>query len=110
VGKSDKEAEPPVCIPAKNLAEEVLVVDSVSVKTISPYTPQRYDLASDSDIITEIKKNITNKKGASISLVQRLHIEQEHLYEVSFQGGGLYVSVQPEVVISALEIAKSSFL
>jgi hypothetical protein len=103
-------AEPPVCIPAKDLEQEVLVVDSDSVKTISPYTPQRYDLASDSDIITEIKKNITNKKGASISLVQRLHIEQEHLYEVSFQGGGLYVSVQPEVVISALEIAKSSFL
>ena len=101
---------PPVCIPAKDLAEEVVVVDSVSVKTISPYTPQRYDLASDSDIITEIKTNITQKKEASISLIQRLHIEQENLYDVTFQGGGLAVEVQPEVVISGLEVATSSFL
>ena len=106
----DITAQPPVCIPAKDLEAEVIVVDSDSVSTISPYSPQRYDLASDSDIITEIKTNITQKKEASISLIQRLHIEQEHLYDVTFQGGGLAVEVQPEVVISGLEVATSSFL
>ena len=106
----DITAQPPVCIPAKDLEAEVVVVDSDSVSTISPYSPQRYDLASDSDIITEIKTNITQKKEASISLIQRLHIEQEHLYDVTFQGGGLAVEVQPEVVISGLEVATSSFL
>jgi hypothetical protein len=106
----DVTAVPPICIPAKDLEAEVIVVDSDSVTTISPYTPQRYDLASDSDIINEIKTNITQKKAASVSLIQRLHIGQEHLYDVTFQGGGLAVEVQPEVVISGLEVATSSFL
>ena len=88
--------------------DEVLVVDGVTVETISPETPQRYDVGSESQLTAKLKQNIFDGNPTRVTVTQRMRIPQAHLYEVSLAGGGLTVDVQPEVVVSAVEVATAT--
>ncbi|MEE2780318.1 MAG: hypothetical protein VYE15_07335 [Myxococcota bacterium] len=86
---------------------EVLIVDDASLYTIREESPQRYDVASSSEFTKGLKKQILMAQPTSITVRQEMRIPQPSLYEVSLEGGGLEIKVQPEIVISALSVGKS---
>ena len=86
---------------------EVLIVDDASLYTIREESPQRYDVASSSVFTQNLKKQILLAQPTSITVRQEMRISQGDLYEVSLEGGGLEIKVQPEIVISALSVGKS---
>ena len=46
-------------------------------------------------------------KATSLRLVQRIRINRPDLYELRFDGAGVFVDVQPELVVSVLQLVKN---
>jgi len=86
--------------------DEVLVIDFPYLSSISEETPQRFDVESKSQFTKDLKDDILEGLTVSIKVILTLAIAQEDLYEVGFDGAGLDIQIQPELIISVVEVIK----
>ena len=76
--------------------------------TISPETPQRFELDPDSPITDEVKDRIANPPlhATNISLQVQAHLTLalDVLGGTALNGSGVRIDLQPEIVINALTV------
>jgi len=110
----------PEC-PGDNLMEEddvavspdcIVVVKQKYLDTITPETPQRFDLGSSSLFTQDLKQAVLDKfldpqgtESPSASLWLKFAVSEQQLYELNIEGAGVKLDVQPEFVINVLEVA-----
>lgn len=75
--------------------------------TISATTPQRFELDEHSAFMHDLKAKILAAQAVRFSVIMKLAIPQHQLYEIDVGRSGFRVDMQPEVVVSVLEAAKS---
>ena len=94
---------------------EVIIVEHRHLAAIDPETPQRFALPGRHPFTIKLKEDLLNKaKGTDLvgqplqrTLFQRMRVPRSTLYDLRVSGAGLELDVQPEFVISVLEVAKS---
>ena len=98
---------------------KVLVIDKPYLDMIA-VSPQRFDVDIDSDFTTELKDKIfpcdpTDLPEGEVcpafappqlTVSLSMRIAQKNLYQVSFEGAGLELIIQPEIVVSALAVVE----
>ena len=87
---------------------ELVVVPDGYLQSISPETPQRFDLDSESLFMEELKSSILGGVPIRFTLMIRMEILQQDLYELEIGRAGFRLDMQPEVVISVLEAVRAS--
>ena len=92
--------------PWGTLPKWVKVLDARYIKDISAKTPRRFEIDPQSDLLKKLGKNIVDGESTRIRLVQRLRIKRPDLYDLRFEGAGVFVDVQPELVVSVLQLVK----
>lgn len=86
---------------------EVVIIKDRYLDSIDPETPQRFDVDVDSPFTTSLKENILAGEAVSIIVSQGMRVPQYNLYDVQIAGAGLNVQIQPEIVVSVVEVVKS---
>ncbi|MGB0591642.1 MAG: hypothetical protein ACPGU1_18355 [Myxococcota bacterium] len=98
---------------------KVLVIDKPYLDMIAA-SPQRFDVDIDSDFTKELKNKIFPCDPSDlpegevcpaftppqITVSLSMRIAQQDLYQVSFEGAGLELTIQPEIVVSALAVVE----
>ncbi len=99
---------------------QVLVIDKPYLSDIAE-SPQRFDVDIDSPFTKELKDKIfpcdplNLPEGQTscppfappqITVSLSMRIAQKDLYQVSFEGAGLELTIQPEIVVSVIEVVK----
>jgi hypothetical protein len=74
---------------------------------IAPDSPQRFELAMDTPVALALKDQLVAGEPSSLRLVNRIRIARPDLYELRFDGAGIRFDVQPEIVLSLLQLVKS---
>lgn len=92
-----------------DIGDEVVIIERRHLDAITPETPQRFDVDSTSEFTRSLKEQIIGGAATSINLIQRMRVPQENLYDLTLDGAGVIVDLQPEIVISALDVAKARF-
>ncbi len=87
--------------------DEVSIVERKYLELISEETPQRFEIPADSAVLAKLKNEVLGGVRTSFRIGVRARVAQPDLYDLKFDGAGVRFVVQPEVVISALEIVKS---
>jgi hypothetical protein len=85
----------------------VKVLEGRYVARIDPTHPQRFEIDPTVPFSQRLKDTLVQGKPASLRLVMRLSIARPDLYELRFDGAGVEVDVQPEVVLSVLQLIKN---
>jgi len=85
---------------------EVLVIDYPYLDAITPETPQRFDVESESAFTQNLKAAILAGQTVDIRVILSMSIAQEDLYEVGIDGAGLDIDIQPEIIVSVVEVIK----
>ena len=98
----------------------VLVIDKPYLDMIA-VSPQRFDVDIDSAFTKKLKDKLfpcdpsDPPEGLSacppfsppkITVSLSMRIAQKDLYQVSFEGAGLELTIQPEIVVSALAVVE----
>ncbi len=86
---------------------DVTVIEHRWLEGIGEETPQRFDIDGNSKVMQKLKTDVLNAERTDLSLKLKMAIDQDDLYSIGFEGGGVAIGVQPEVTISVLEIAKT---
>jgi hypothetical protein len=86
--------------------DEVSIIKQKELETITPETPQRFDVGSASTFTTKLKASILAGQETSAWVIVRMQVPQYNLYEVMFDGAGVDMDIQPEFVISVIEVVK----
>jgi hypothetical protein len=98
---------------------KVLVIDKPYLDMIA-LSPQRFDVDIDSEFTKELKNRIFPCDPSDlpagevcpaftppqITVSLSMRIAQQDLYQVSFEGAGLELTIQPEIVVSALAVVE----
>jgi len=99
---------------------KVLVIDHPYLESIET-NPQRFDVDIESEFTKELKEKIFPcdpsdlPEGETacppfappqITVSLSMRIAQKDLYQVSFEGAGLELTIQPEIVVSALAVVE----
>lgn len=87
-------------------ADESVLVEGRYVDSIDPETPQRFELDPKAPFTAAIKRDVVDGKTVWIEIFQRMRVAQPDLYSVRLGGAGVEIDLQPEFVISAIEVAK----
>lgn len=85
----------------------VKVLEGRYVDRIEPAHPQRFEIDPTVPFSTRLKDTLVQGKPATLRLVTRLSIARPDLYALRFDGAGIEVDVQPEVVLSVLQLIKN---
>lgn len=89
---------------------EVLVIDYPYLDGIGPESEaksaQRFDIDSASTFTQTLKASILAGKTVDIRVILAMRIAQGDLYEVGIDGAGLDIDLQPEIIVSVLEVLK----
>ncbi len=93
--------------PYADIPSWVQVLDARYITGISKETPRRFEIDPQSDLLKKIKATVVKGEPTSLRLVQRIKIDRPDLYELRFDGAGIAVDVQPEVVVSVLQLVKN---
>ena len=91
---------------ANDAEEEVIVIRDKYLDSISEETPQRFDVDSENAFTAWLKDNVVQGNLVDINVRLRMRIPQEKLYDVMIDGAGVDLWLQPEIVISVLEVVK----
>ncbi|MDP6943351.1 MAG: hypothetical protein QF464_04310, partial [Myxococcota bacterium] len=86
---------------------QVLVIDYPYLDSITPETPQRFDVDSSTDFTQNLKASILAGQPVDIEVILSMSIAQPDLYEVGIDGAGLDIDIQPEIIVSVIEVVKS---
>lgn len=87
--------------------ESIVVLDETMLDRITSEDPQRFDIDGTSAYTQQLKEEVLAGEPVSTFVVQRMRIPQPNLYELVFDGAGLRFDLQPEFVISVLEVVQS---
>ncbi len=85
----------------------VKVLEGRYVDRIEPGRPQRFEIDPTVPFSERLKDTLVAGNPASLRLVTRMSIARPDLYELRFDGAGVEVDVQPEVVLSVLQLIKN---
>ncbi len=85
----------------------VKVLDGSDVDRITPTTPQRFEIDPNVPYTLKLKEGLVEGKPSALRLVTRLSIARPDLYVLRFDGAGIEVDLQPEVVLSVLQLVKN---
>lgn len=83
------------------------VLEGRFLDRIAPSSPQRFEIDPKSPLSEEFKDLLLAGKATSLRLVTRLAVSRPDLYELRFAGAGVEVDVQPEIVLSVLQLLKN---
>lgn len=87
---------------------EIVLIERQHLDAISAETPQRFDIDSRAPFTRKLKEGLIAAQPLEATLVLRVSIDQPDLYDMVIDGTGLAVDVQPEFVLSVLEVVKSA--
>ena len=87
--------------------DSTVVVAHRYLKDISPETPQRFEIDNDAAFTKKLKESILAGRPTSVNLFLNMSIPRASLYDMQIGNAGVVFEVQPEVVISVIEVAKS---
>ncbi len=90
---------------ADDQGNTVALMDQANLASISPATPQRYDVDRDSPLIDRVRSELVDGKAVNLSLAITMAFARSALYEVRVNGAGLRFDIQPEVVVDVLKAA-----
>lgn len=93
--------------PWADLPSWVKLLDERHLPSISPQTPQRFELDGRSKLMRDIKETLVAGDRTALRLVQRIRVKRPDLYELRFDGAGMAVDAQPEMVVSVLQLVKN---
>lgn len=85
---------------------EVPVITFRHLKGISPGNPKRFEVDANHPVTARIKQLVIEKKDTKVRVVQRMRVKRPDLFEMNFDGGGLFIDLQPEVLVSVTEVVK----
>jgi hypothetical protein len=88
--------------------DETVIVDQRYLGKISPQTPQRFELDPRAPFTIQTKQQVIAAQTIWVEIFQRIWVPQENLYAITLGGGGVELDLQPEFVISALEVVKGA--
>ena len=74
---------------------------------MTPDTPKRFVVDANAAVTGRIKELVVAQKRTAVRVVQRLRVKRPDLFEMNFDGAGLIIDLQPEVVVSVTELVKS---
>ncbi len=85
----------------------VKVLGGDNIERIKPGNPQRFEIDPNVPFTLALKDNFVAGLPSSMRLVNRIRITRPDLYELRFDGAGISFDVQPEVVLSVLQLLKN---
>jgi hypothetical protein len=85
----------------------VKVLEGDFIERIVPEKPQRFEIDPNVPFTLALKDTFVAGEPSSMRLVNRLRITRPDLYELRFDGAGINFDVQPEVVLSVLQLLKN---
>ena len=85
---------------------EVPVITFRHLKGIDEQNPKRFEVDANHPVTARIKQLVVDKKTTKVRVVQRLRVRRPDLFEMNFDGGGLIIDLQPEVLVSVSEVIK----
>lgn len=85
----------------------VKVVEGRFIDRIKPDAPQRFEIDPNVPVTQDLKDKFVAGEASSLRLVNRIRIRRPDLYELRFDGAGISIDVQPEVVLSVLQLIKN---
>ncbi len=83
--------------------KETTVIQGKEITTIDPIIGTRFEVDPRSEFITNIKARVVSGKATSFRIIPRVRVAKPDLYEMRFDGAGIELDVQPEVVVSVLD-------
>lgn len=86
--------------------DDTVIVEHRFLSSITPTDPQRFELDRFAPFTSTIKANVLKGQGQWLEVFQRLAVPQGNLYSVRLGNAGIDLDFQPEIVISAIEVAK----
>ncbi len=87
--------------------DRVVFLEGSHLDVIDPEDPQRFDIDAAAEFTIKLKDDVLAADEVSAFVVQSMRIPQPNLYELVFDGAGLQFDLQPEFVISVLEVVQS---
>ena len=87
--------------------DRVVFLDDSHLDVIDPEDPQRFDIDAGADFTIKLKEDVLAAEEVSAFVVQSMRIPQPNLYELVFDGAGLRFDLQPEFVVSVLQVVQS---
>ncbi|GEM_PF-6306532 len=88
-------------------ANEVPVIRFRHLAGVNPDNPRRFEVDANDPVTARVKELVVAKKSTKVRVVQRMRVKRPDLFEMNFNGGGLFIDLQPEVVVSVTELVKS---
>ncbi len=85
----------------------VKVLEGRFIDRITPDDPQRFEIDPNVPVTQDLKDKLVAGEASSLRLVNRIRIRRPDLYELRFDGAGIRFDVQPEVVLSVLQLIKN---
>lgn len=85
----------------------VKVLEGRFIKSILPGKPQRFEIDPNVPVTQALKDQLVAGEASSLRLVNRIRVRRPDLYELRFDGAGIAFDVQPEVVLSVLQLIKN---
>lgn len=102
-------ADSQIGVSSEGGGDDTVVVEQRYLGKISPKTPQRFELDPRAEFTQKTKKAvILAEKPIWIEVFQRIWVPQKNLYSITLGGGGVNLDLQPEFVISALQVVKGA--
>ncbi len=83
--------------------DDTAIVKQRYLASISPDTPQRFELDPTSDFSVKLRKAIVSGQQVWVAVYQRIDVPEQNLYAVRLNGGGVDLDFQPEIVISFIK-------
>ena len=80
--------------------DDTPIVKQRYLASISPDTPQRFELDPTSAFSLKLRQAIVRGDQVWISVYQRIDVPEQNLYAVRLNGGGVDIDFQPEIVVS----------
>ena len=87
--------------------DAIVVLTDEHLPMIDPDDPQRFDIPAAEDYTQDLKERILAAQAVSTTVVQRMRVPQPNLYELVFVGAGLRFDLQPEFVVSVVEVLEN---
>ena len=83
--------------------KETTVIQGKEITLIDPIIGTRFEVDPRSEFISSIKARVVSGKATSFRIIPRVRVAKPDLYEMRFDGAGIELDVQPEVVVSVLD-------
>jgi hypothetical protein len=87
--------------------DETPIVRGRYLNKISLKTPQVFALNPFSEFTKKLKKKVLGAEESSVEMYVKIAIRQQDLYSIKLGNSGIDLALQPELVVSAVEVIKA---